>query len=162
MIDTADTTSLFHPTTFRVASAEPDCDGSDEPRPLRHGGLGHRIDGGLLCSARIGWAGHHRRDLRENPRRGTVETSTARTPALSRGIGFLSLIVLVIGLMMLIPQAIVPLAQLPPVAEHIGTFTSPIDLPIWLNIAIAALIGMASTEWALRLRYNLLLDGAAV
>jgi hypothetical protein len=44
---------------------------------------------------------------------------------------------------------------------HIGTFTSPVRLPKWLNITIGIATAAASTERALRLRYNRLLDGAA-
>lgn len=82
-------------------------------------------------------------------------------PALSRWIGFLSSIVLVIALALLISQLIETVTQVEPVAQRIGTFTSPIDLPVWLNITIGAGAAAASMERALRLRYSWLLDGGA-
>ncbi|MEU0526621.1 hypothetical protein [Streptomyces niveus] len=82
-------------------------------------------------------------------------------PALSRSIGFLSATVLGFALLLLIPQMIQPLTEIPPVAERVGTFDSPVRLPLWLNIAVTAATLTAGTERALRLRYNWLLDGAA-
>ncbi|MBB4713446.1 hypothetical protein [Streptomyces luteogriseus] len=82
-------------------------------------------------------------------------------PALSRGIGFLSALVLVTALALLVPQLVGPLTQVEAVSRHVGTFTSPVRLPTWLNIAIGLATLAASTERALRLRYSRLLDGAA-
>ncbi|MFJ5222556.1 hypothetical protein [Streptomyces sp. NPDC088400] len=82
-------------------------------------------------------------------------------PALSRWIGFVSVIVLVIALALLISQLIEQLTQVPVVSQHIGTFTSPIHLPAWLNITMGVGTLVASTERALRLRYSRLLDGGA-
>jgi hypothetical protein len=82
-------------------------------------------------------------------------------PALSRWIGRLSLIMLLIGASVLALQIIEPVSQIPPVASRIGSFVSPIHLPLWLNIALGLGAATASTERALRLRYNWLLDGAA-
>ncbi|MEV2244558.1 hypothetical protein [Streptomyces sp. NPDC049970] len=82
-------------------------------------------------------------------------------PALSRRIGFLSTIVLVISLALLICQLAEIVTQVEPVAQRFGAFTSPVDLPVWLNIAIGAGAATASMERALRLRYNWLLDGGA-
>lgn len=82
-------------------------------------------------------------------------------PALSRLIGLLSATVLVIALLLVIPQIVEPLSEVPPVAERFGTFTSPVRLPTWLNITVVVTSLAASTERALRLRYSRLLDGAA-
>ncbi|WP_330175429.1 hypothetical protein OG875_19045 [Streptomyces sp. NBC_01498] len=82
-------------------------------------------------------------------------------PTLSRWIGSFSATVLVAALVLLIPQIIEPLSAIPPVAERVGTFTSPVRLPLWLNITTVAATLTASTERALRLRYSRLLDGAA-
>lgn len=82
-------------------------------------------------------------------------------PALSRWIGFLSVTVLVVALALLISQLIEPLTQVPVVSQRIGTFTSPIHLPSWLNIGMGVGTLAASTERALRLRYSRLLDGGA-
>ncbi|WP_210571297.1 hypothetical protein [Streptomyces sp. GESEQ-4] len=83
-------------------------------------------------------------------------------PALSRWIGFLSSIVLVIGLVLLILQLAEQVTRAPEgVAQYVGTFTSPIDLPAWGNVVVGLVTVAASTERALRLRYNWLLDGGA-
>ncbi|MFE7900873.1 hypothetical protein ACFU3E_25880 [Streptomyces sp. NPDC057424] len=47
------------------------------------------------------------------------------------------------------------------VAQYVGTFTSPIDLPAWGNVVVGLATVAASTERALWLRYNWLLDGGA-
>ncbi|EFL27554.1 conserved hypothetical protein [Streptomyces himastatinicus ATCC 53653] len=83
-------------------------------------------------------------------------------PALSRWIGFLSSIVLVIGLVLLILQLAEQVTRAPEgVAQYVGTFTSPIDLSAWGNVVVGLVTVAASTERALRLRYNWLLDGGA-
>ncbi|MFC8799671.1 hypothetical protein ACFT2C_18200 [Promicromonospora sp. NPDC057138] len=82
-------------------------------------------------------------------------------PALSRWVGSVSLILLVIPALLLIPQLVEVAFEIPPVAERFGTFTSPVRLPGWLNFALGLGAAAASTERALRLRYNWLLDSAA-
>jgi len=80
-------------------------------------------------------------------------------PGLSRAIGVASVTVLLIALVIGVPQIIEQITLIPPVAENIGTFTSPIHLPAWANISLLVATLVASTERALRLRYNWLLDG---
>ncbi|WP_055611982.1 hypothetical protein [Streptomyces phaeochromogenes] len=83
-------------------------------------------------------------------------------PALSRGIGLFSAIVLVIGLVLLILQLAEQVTRAPEgVAQYVGTFTSPVDLSAWGNTVLGIATVAASTERALRLRYSRLLDGAA-
>ncbi|MGW7514285.1 hypothetical protein ACWGJ2_01660 [Streptomyces sp. NPDC054796] len=83
-------------------------------------------------------------------------------PALSRWIGFLSLVVLFVGLVLLVLQLAEQITRDPQgVAQYIGTFTSPVDLPAWGNTVLGLCTAAASTERALRLRYNWLLDGGA-
>ncbi|WDZ88343.1 hypothetical protein [Nocardiopsis sp. HUAS JQ3] len=82
-------------------------------------------------------------------------------PVLSRWIGVLSLLLLVVPAALLVPQLVEVAFELPPVAERFGTFTSPVDLPVWLNTALGLGAAAASAERALRLRYNWLLDSAA-
>ncbi|MEG9515001.1 hypothetical protein LZ318_15160 [Saccharopolyspora indica] len=79
-------------------------------------------------------------------------------PGLSRSIGIISVIVLVVGLGLNLVQVLEPISRIPPVAENVGAFESPISLPLWLNIALGAAAAFASVERALRLRYNWLLD----
>ncbi|MBN9738480.1 hypothetical protein [Pseudonocardia sp. Ae707_Ps1] len=80
------------------------------------------------------------------------------SPGLSRVLGFVSVIVVVIGLGLNILQILEPISRIPPIAENIGVFVSPIHLPIWLNITLAVAAALGSTERALRLRYHWLLD----
>jgi hypothetical protein len=82
-----------------------------------------------------------------------------RSPGLSRAIGGLSSIVLVVALALGIPQLAEQITSIPPVADAVGTFESPIHLPPWANISLIVAALVASTERALRLRYNWLLDG---
>lgn len=82
-----------------------------------------------------------------------------RHPLLSRGIGIVSVAVLLVALVLGIPQIVEQISQIPPVAENIGSFTSPFHLPVWFNIALTVGAIVASTERALRLRYHWLLDG---
>ena len=80
-------------------------------------------------------------------------------PALSHAISAASLIVLVVALVLAVPQLIETVTEFPLIAERIGTFASPIRLPAWLNISLVVAGLAASTERALRLRYNRVLDG---
>ncbi|GAA4934866.1 hypothetical protein GCM10023224_14390 [Streptomonospora halophila] len=82
-------------------------------------------------------------------------------PVLSRWIGFCSLVLLAIPLALLIPQLAEVVFRLPPVTQRFGTFTSPVSLPVWLNVTLALGAAAASVERALRLRYNWFLDSAA-
>ncbi|MFC7983722.1 hypothetical protein [Streptomyces sp. NPDC057336] len=83
-------------------------------------------------------------------------------PALSLCMGFLSSTVLVIGLVLLVLQLAEQITRSPEgVAQYVGTFTSPVDLPAWGNAVVGLATAAASTERALRLRYHWLLDGGA-
>lgn len=97
------------------------------------------------------------------PDRASAEGRRARLqrdhPAVSRAIGALSIVVLVIGVVLGVPQILEQITAIPPIAENFGTFVSPVHLPAWLNISLLFAAVAASTERALRLRYNWLLDG---
>ncbi len=80
-------------------------------------------------------------------------------PALSRLIGVTSALVLLGSLALGAPQLLQSFTEFPPVAESIGTFVSPFILPAWANTSLLLAGLAASTERALRLRYNWLLDG---
>ncbi|MDL9946904.1 hypothetical protein QSJ19_15170 [Gordonia sp. ABSL11-1] len=84
-----------------------------------------------------------------------------RHPALSSSIGALSVTLLLIGVALLALQIAEPISQIPPIADSLGIFVSPIALPVWLNIALGVGAAIASMERALRLRYHWLLDAAA-
>ena len=80
-------------------------------------------------------------------------------PGLSRALGVASVTVLVVALVLGVPQIIEQITQLPPIAERIGTFSGPVHLPAWANTSLLLATLAASTERALRLRYNRILDG---
>lgn len=81
-------------------------------------------------------------------------------PSLSRSISVLSVLMLIIGVGLNLLQLAEPISKIPPIAENVGTFESPIRLPIWLNFILAVGAILGSTERALRLRYSVL-DQAA-
>lgn len=80
-------------------------------------------------------------------------------PVLGRTVGLVSIGVLVVALILGVPQLVEQITQIPPIAERVGSFTSPFQFPAWLNVTIMVAALVASTERALRLRYNKLLDG---
>jgi hypothetical protein len=82
-------------------------------------------------------------------------------PTVSRLIGFVSVVALVVGVGLNLLQILEPISRVPPIADNLGVFESPIHLPLWLNIAFGLAAGLASTERALRLRFHWLLDAGA-
>ncbi|MEE3851768.1 hypothetical protein VZC37_15605 [Gordonia sp. LSe1-13] len=68
---------------------------------------------------------------------------------------------LLIGIALLALQIAEPVSQIPPIADSIGVFVSPITLPLWLTISLALTTAAASMERALRLRYHWALDAVA-
>ncbi|SBT38856.1 hypothetical protein [Micromonospora auratinigra] len=77
-------------------------------------------------------------------------------PTLSRSISHLSALILLVGVGLNLLQLAEPMSRIPPIAESIGTFESPVRLPIWLNFALAVGAVLGSAERALRLRYGVL------
>ncbi|WP_197679018.1 hypothetical protein [Auraticoccus monumenti] len=82
-------------------------------------------------------------------------------PLLNRWIGVVSVVLLVVGIGLNVLQLPDHLSAIPPLAEHLARFESPIHLPLWLNIGLGAGAVLASVDRALRLRYHWLLDGIA-
>lgn len=82
-------------------------------------------------------------------------------PLVSRLVGVISVAMLLVGIALLLLHVGERLSQIPPVADSVGTFVSPLDLPLWLTIALTIAAALASIERALRLRYHWLLDAAA-
>ena len=82
-----------------------------------------------------------------------------RHPFVGRAIGLASIVVLLFAVVLGIPQIVDQISDIPPVAENLGTFTSPFSQPAWLNITLLVATLVASTERALRLRNHWLLDG---
>ncbi|MEJ2885182.1 hypothetical protein [Actinomycetospora aeridis] len=81
-----------------------------------------------------------------------------RYPALSRGIGVLSVLLLLVGVGLMLLQVAEPVSRIPPIAMNLGVFASPVSLPWWLNAALTAGAALGSTERALRIRYRWWLD----
>ncbi|WP_072806286.1 hypothetical protein [Rhodococcoides yunnanense] len=84
----------------------------------------------------------------------------SRHPTVSRAIGVASVLLLLIGVVLLVLQIAEPVSRIPPIADSVGSVTSPIDVPVWLNIALGVGAAVASAERSLRLRYHWLLDAA--
>lgn len=84
-----------------------------------------------------------------------------RRPGLSRAMGLVSSVTLLVAVVLLLQQIAVPILQVPPIVERIGAVEPLIRLPLWLTISLGIAAVIASVERALRLRYHWLLDGAA-
>lgn len=84
-----------------------------------------------------------------------------RFPTVSRCIGLLSLVTLLIALSLGILHGLEAATAIPPVAERIGTFTSPVDLPTWATTGLLIAAFLAGYERATRLRHHWLIDSAA-
>ncbi|MFD6138328.1 hypothetical protein [Promicromonospora sp. NPDC060271] len=82
-------------------------------------------------------------------------------PGASRLIGALSVLALLIGVGVNLLEVAGPISQIPPIADTIGTFESPVNLPLWLNITLGAAAAVGAVERALRMRYHWLLDSGA-
>lgn len=98
------------------------------------------------------------------PDRRTAEGRRARLqqrhPALSRALATGSVLMLLVGVALLLVQVAEPVSRIPPIADNLGVFTSPVTLPLWLNIALGVGAFLGGLERSLRLRYHWLLDGA--
>lgn len=81
-------------------------------------------------------------------------------PRASRMVGVVSVALLIAPLVLLVLQVAEPVSQVPPIAESVGTFSSPVDLAWWVNAGLTVCAIVASTERALRLRHHWLLDSA--
>ncbi|NQX48131.1 hypothetical protein HQN87_22660 [Paenibacillus tritici] len=82
-------------------------------------------------------------------------------PGLSRWIGYISLIMILVPMVLAIPQIMDQITRVPEIAERFGTFNSPIALPVWLNMLLGLCAATGSVERATRLRWNMLLDGSS-
>lgn len=77
-----------------------------------------------------------------------------RHPAVSRLIGTLTSVVVVVGVCIAVPQLVETISRTELIADTVGTFTSPIRLSVGENIAVTIAVAVASVERALRLRSN--------
>ncbi|MFC3996780.1 hypothetical protein ACFOVU_12695 [Nocardiopsis sediminis] len=102
------------------------------------------------------------REQRLAPVAGTLEDMRGglhrRHPRLSRAIGWLAIAILVVDLTLTAPQALQMITEIPKIADSVGSFTSPIALPAWLNISLTLAAAAAAVERVLTLRSNRVLD----
>ncbi|MFY1704953.1 hypothetical protein ACN28G_25075 [Micromonospora sp. WMMA1923] len=75
-------------------------------------------------------------------------------PGVSRLIGVVSALLVLVGFGVAMPQLVATLSQVPPVADSLGTFELPVRIPLAVNIAAGAAAVAGSAERALRLRTN--------
>lgn len=80
-------------------------------------------------------------------------------PRAGRWVAVVSVVLLIVGVGVNVPQLIEAVSQVPAIAERFGSFESPIRLPLWLNISLGVGAAIASMERGLRMRYNALFDG---
>ncbi len=75
-----------------------------------------------------------------------------RHPRVSGIVGLVSVAFVVVGLGVEVPQIVQSLSQIPLIADSIGTFTSPVQLPVQANLLIGLAAVLGSTERALRMK----------
>ena len=100
------------------------------------------------------------RALRPDPRslegrRARFEQRFPRTSAL---IGAVGLVVLLVGLAGTLSAAAEQITRIEVVAQHVGTFTPPIRLPVWATTALAVAVALAAVDRALRLKSTWMAD----
>lgn len=83
---------------------------------------------------------------------GRREELHRRRPRLSRAIGVISLLLIVVGLCVELPQLVEALSRIPLIADSVGVVTSPIRLPLAANLLIGLGAVLGGTERALRMR----------
>lgn len=101
-------------------------------------------------------------EQRLRPVQGTLEDLRhrlhERRPGASRAVAGLAVLVLVVNLVLAVPQGLELLTGIDRVAELVGTFTSPVQLPAWLSTALLLAGVAAAVERALMLRRHRVLD----
>lgn len=81
-----------------------------------------------------------------------------RHPKLSRGIGITAIMILLISLFFGLPALAQAVSEWELIADNVGTFTSPFDLPGWFGVTLLVAGIIAATERALTLRNHWLID----
>lgn len=101
-------------------------------------------------------------ERRLHPAPGTPEFWRARLdrrhPRISRALSLCAVIVLTVNLVLLAPQALELITELPLWSDRFTPLRSPIDLPAWTNSALTVTAGLAAIERALTFRHHRLLD----
>ncbi|GAB3735253.1 hypothetical protein GCM10027598_61290 [Amycolatopsis oliviviridis] len=84
-----------------------------------------------------------------------------RFPRTSAVVGAVTLLVLLTALVISLMHGIEAVTRVPAIAEHVGRFVSPVDLPTWGNVVLTVAGALSAVERATRLRFNRLLDTVA-
>lgn len=102
----------------------------------------------------------HERALRPDPcsLEGRRARFGHRFPRTSAVIGAVGLVVLLVGLAGTLGVVAEQITRVEVVAQHVGTFTSPIRLPLWATIALGVAGALAATDRALRLKSTWMAD----
>lgn len=100
------------------------------------------------------------RTLRPHPRslEGLRARFGRRFPRTSAVIGAVAVVVLLAGLVVALPLGLEMITRIELVAEHVGTFVSPISLPGWASTTLLVAGILAAIERALTLRNHWLVD----
>ncbi len=111
---------------------------------------------------RMHYVGHDRREqtLKPHPRsqEGLRSRFDRRFPRTSAVIGAVSLVVLLVGLAMALATAVEQITRIEVVAQHLGTFVSPVHLPGWAKFVLSAAGALAALDRALRLKSTWMAD----
>ncbi|MCZ7438782.1 hypothetical protein O7598_20385 [Micromonospora sp. WMMC241] len=75
-------------------------------------------------------------------------------PGLSRLVGAVSTLLVLVGICVAVPQLVETISHAPPVADALGTFDLPVRVPPVVNLAAGLAAVAGSAERALRLRSN--------
>lgn len=120
------------------------------------------VDVSMYGMKRVHLIGDDGVERRLPPVPGTLEELRGRLhrrrPGLSRAIAWTAIAILVVNLVLAAPQALELVTSLPRVAELVGTYTSPVQLPAWLNTGLLLAGVVAAVERTLTLRRNRILD----
>lgn len=81
-----------------------------------------------------------------------------RFPRTSAWVGRIAVAILLVGLAVAFPQVLAMVSRWDVVADHVGTFTSPITLPGWASATLFVAGVIAALERALTLRSHWLVD----
>lgn len=98
--------------------------------------------------------------LRPHPRsqEGRRAAFDRRFPRTSAAIGAVGLVVLIVGLAVTLSAAAEQITRIEVVAQHVGTFVSPIHLSGWVKFALPAAGALAAVDRALRLKSTWMAD----
>lgn len=101
-------------------------------------------------------------ELQLVPDKDSLEGKRARFdskfPTASKWVGYIAIVILIIGLIVAVPAMIELITRMDLVSDNFGTFTSPFQLPDWLNVTLVVLGLAAATERALSLKNHWLID----